>query len=283
MNDYANVEAATKDLVNKINDCSLLTNYTGHGSVDNWAGEFLFHTTDDKDQLPRNDVELLTNGDKLTFVMTLNCLNGFFPNFLDKYSLAEEFVRAENKGAVACLAPTGLGFTSEHEVLANKMFNLLFTEGINVAGNLVTSAKIAAFTEIQASDLVETFVLFGDPATELQTTSVSSAIKLLSPEDGTVLQRFTRYAFTWDDTKNMDKYKLEFSSDPAFSVNKIMSAPLLKAQFITAKEYTPNYFIRFILNLMGMQNEKLYWRVVSYGNGNEILEYSQYRSFSIKK
>ncbi len=34
---------------------------------------------------------------------------------------------------------------------------------------------------------------------------------------------------------------------------------------------------------MGMQNEKLYWRVVSYGNGNEILEYSQYRSFSIKK
>ena len=184
LNDYANVEAATKDLVNKINDGSLLTNYTGHGSVDNWAGEFLFHTTDDKDQLPRNDVELLTNGDKLTFVMTLNCLNGFFPNFLDKYSLAEEFVRAENKGAVACLAPTGLGFTSEHEVLANKMFNLLFTEGINVAGNLVTSAKIAAYTEIQASDLVETFVLFGDPATELQTTSVSSAIKLLSPEDG---------------------------------------------------------------------------------------------------
>ena len=55
------------------------------------------------------------------------------------------------------------------------------------------------------------------------------------------------------------------------------------SQFITAKEYTPNYFVRFILNIMGMQNDKLYWRVVSYGNGNEILEYSQYRSFSIKK
>jgi hypothetical protein len=163
------------------------------------------------------------------------------------------------------------------------MFNLLFTEGINVAGNLVTSAKIAAYTEIQASDLVETFVLFGDPATELQTTSVSSAIKLLSPGDEAVLQRFTRYTFTWDDTKNRDKYKLEFSGDQDFPVNKMMRAPLIMSQFITAKEYTPSYFIRFILNIMSMQNEKLYWRVVSYGTGNEILEYSQYRSFSIKK
>ncbi len=96
---YANVQAATTDLVSKINDGSLLTAYSGHGSVDNWAGEFLFHTSDDKDAVPRNDVDRLTNERGLTFVLTLNCLNGFFPNFLDQYSLAEEFVRAKNKGS----------------------------------------------------------------------------------------------------------------------------------------------------------------------------------------
>ena len=58
---YANVQAATTDLVNKINAGSLLTAYTGHGSVDNWSGEFLFHTPDDKDAMPRNDVDRLTN------------------------------------------------------------------------------------------------------------------------------------------------------------------------------------------------------------------------------
>ena len=124
---YGSVTLATTDLVNKINAGSLITNYTGHGSVDNWAGEYLFHTPDSTN--PRNDVDLLTNGSMLTFVMTLNCLNGFFPNFLDQYSLAEEFVRAQNKGAIACLASTSLGYTSEHEVLATKIFNRIFIDG----------------------------------------------------------------------------------------------------------------------------------------------------------
>ncbi len=56
LNSYNNVQDATNDLINKINDGALITNYTGHGSVDNWSGEFLFHTPDDKDSIPRNDV-----------------------------------------------------------------------------------------------------------------------------------------------------------------------------------------------------------------------------------
>jgi len=165
---YANVQAATTDLVSKINDGSLLTAYSGHGSVDNWAGEFLFHTSDDKDAMPRNDVDRLTNGQGLTFVLTLNCLNGFFPNFLDQYSLAEEFVRAKNKGAIACLAPTGLGFPSDHAVLSEKLFNRLFTERDNIAGSAVYTAKINAYAQQPSLDILETFTFFGDPATELR-------------------------------------------------------------------------------------------------------------------
>jgi hypothetical protein len=171
---YPAVDQATDDLVNKINDGSLLTAYTGHGSVDNWAGAFLFHTPDDKDSVPRNDVERLTNEHGLTFVVTLNCLNGFFPNFLDKYSLAEEFVRAPQKGAIACLAPTGIGFPSDHEVLAEKLFDRLFTDRDNIAGSAVFTAKINAFAEQPSLDILETFTLFGDPATELKISSSSS-------------------------------------------------------------------------------------------------------------
>ena len=283
LENYTDVNKATSDLIDKMNAGCLITNYTGHGSVDNWAGEFLFHTTDDKDQIPRNDVDLLNNGDKLTFVMTLNCLNGFFPNYLDKYSLAEELVRAENKGAVACLAPTGLGFTSQHESLATNMFNNLFVKGENIAGRLVTQSKINAYDETKAADIIETFVLFGDPATELKTTAVSSAIKLLNPGDAALLQRYGSFTFNWDDTKNSDKYKLEFSADPSFPDNSIMRAPLLMQQFINQQEYTPKFIIRLFLNIMSLRNDTLYWRVVSYDEGNKIMDYSPYRSFTIRK
>jgi hypothetical protein len=156
---YANVTLARTDLFNKINAGSLITNYTGHGSVDNWAGEYLFSTS------PPNDVDLLTNGSKLTFVMALNCLNGFFPNFLDQYSLAEEFVRAQNKGAIACLASTSLGYTSEHEVLATKIFNRIYKDGDTGIGTVFYTGKINAYNQILSTDIIETFTLFGDPVT----------------------------------------------------------------------------------------------------------------------
>ena len=156
---YGNVTLARTDLFNKMNAGSLITNYTGHGSVDNWAAEYLFRTS------PPNDVDLLTNGTTLTFVMALNCLNGFFPNFLDQYSLAEEFVRAQNKGAIACLASTSLGYTAEHEVLATKILNRIYNDGDTGMGSVFYTGKINAYNQILSTDIIETFTLFGDPAT----------------------------------------------------------------------------------------------------------------------
>lgn len=172
---YPAVEQATTDLVNKINAGSLLTNYTGHGSTDNWSGEFLFHTPDDKDADPRNDVDRLTNEHGLTFVVTLDCLNGFFPNFLDKYCLAEEFVRAQKKGAIACLAPTDVGYPTDHDALAEKLFNRLFTDPDrdNIAGSAVYTAKINAYAQQTSPDILDAFTFFGDPATELKISSPS--------------------------------------------------------------------------------------------------------------
>jgi hypothetical protein len=97
--------------------------------------------------------------------MALNCLNGFFPNFLDQYSLAEEFVRAQNKGAIACLASTSLGYTSEHEVLATKIFNRIYKEKDTGIGSVFYTGKINAYNQILSTDIIETFTLFGDPAT----------------------------------------------------------------------------------------------------------------------
>ncbi|MCX5895536.1 MAG: C25 family cysteine peptidase, partial [Proteobacteria bacterium] len=281
---YDSVESSTDDLINKINAGSLITNYTGHGSVDNWAGEYLFHTPEDNNNDSRNDVDRLTNGDKLTLVMTLNCLNGFFPNFVDDYSLAEEFVRAQDKGAIACFAPTGLGFTSEHEVLANKIFTLIFIDGYNVAGSILYTGKINTYNELNSVDVVEMFTLFGDPATMLNVPSLSSSIKLLKPQNNAVLRRSSRYTFAWDDTEhNSLKYKMQFSPDPTFPESSTIIAPLYESNYITGTEYTPNIFIWTLVKLMGIRNENIYWRVAGYDDSNTLIEYSPSRSFTFVK
>jgi hypothetical protein len=171
---YGTVEQATTDLINKINDGALLTNYTGHGAVNNWAGEYLFRTPDDNWGEPRNDIDRIASGSPLTFVMALTCENGYFPHFNDKYSIAEEFVRVPGKGAIACFASTGLGYTFEHNVLSEKIFNRLFTDGDSIVGSVVYTGKINAYNQIQSRRILETFTLFGDPATKLKEVDTDS-------------------------------------------------------------------------------------------------------------
>jgi len=57
---------------------SILTDYIGHGSVETWS-DFIFTST---------DAATLTNGDRLPFVVTLNCLNGYFHDLYTE-SMAE--------------------------------------------------------------------------------------------------------------------------------------------------------------------------------------------------
>jgi len=166
MSQYSSGSTAKGAIKTNINNGTLITNYTGHGSVDNWAGENMFVTS---------DVSTLNNTERLTFVTTLNCLNGFFPLPLspwqpseDQTSLSEEFLKQANKGAIAVFAPTGLGYTSEHDILAQELFSTIFNDGNIILGSTTTQAKIRAFSRGVSSDIVETFVLFGDPVTKLK-------------------------------------------------------------------------------------------------------------------
>lgn len=158
---------ARSKIIANINDGTLITNYTGHGNVELWANMF-----------SSSDVSSLNNGSKYPFVVTLNCLNGFFDDpfegGLDLFGnrhgvpLAEAFMNAVDKGAIAAWSPTGLGFTFEHDFLSEELFDGILNEGDRILGSATSRAKIAAFSRFGISvDNLETFVLFGDPATAL--------------------------------------------------------------------------------------------------------------------
>ncbi len=153
--------AAKPDLIQELNTGNLLTNYIGHGATSNWAGELIFQSS---------DVTSLNNTDKFTFVVALNCLNGRFAYYKtdllgNNESLAEAFIKADNKGAIAVFAATGLGYTFEHNKLAEELFKRLFQDKETELGPLTTAAKISARL---AKDSVEMFTLFGDPSLSLR-------------------------------------------------------------------------------------------------------------------
>ena len=155
---YGQVDDATEDIVAGIDQGAMITNYTGHGALTNWAGEYMFDAS---------DVPSLDNGGRLTFVITLTCLNGYFAHFSD-YCLAEAFVAAPGRGAIACLSPSSLGYLWEHDLLGNAVFSRIFEEEDLVLGSIVTSSKIAAFGQGATEHLMTMYTLIGDPAGKLE-------------------------------------------------------------------------------------------------------------------
>ncbi|MEW6366679.1 MAG: C25 family cysteine peptidase [Acidobacteriota bacterium] len=154
---YSSTAQATQDIIANIDSGVVITNYVGHANVTIWTGEGLFDSA---------DVASLQNNDHLTFVMTLDCLNGYFSNpYYD--SLGEEFVVAHSKGAVASFAPTGLGYSWEHSFLGEEVFSSIFEQGRKGLGQITTQSRIKAYARGATEDLVKTFTLLGDTATEL--------------------------------------------------------------------------------------------------------------------
>lgn len=142
-----------------INEGRVVCNFIGHGSIDSWSKRLIFQSP---------DVAYLYNGGKQPFVVTMDCLNGFFHHATDDYCIAEELVRARNKGAVACLSHSGLDYTSTSETIGCFLYDALLNDGDFILGSAVYRAKTGYLgTSPYYWDQAVMLILFGDPALEL--------------------------------------------------------------------------------------------------------------------
>ncbi|MBI1824009.1 MAG: hypothetical protein HYR80_07870 [Nitrospirae bacterium] len=176
-------------ILSTINSGALVTNYMGHGSVGFWANclggacnNKFFETT-----TARNDVASLNNSTMLTFLVTLDCLNGMFAgsgegkyNTLygqdNPYSVAKTFLKSATGGSVASFSPTGQGYTTNHKKLATELYQTLFgtiSPRVPVIGDAIKQAEKAVLQNLspaaspQDLETFSIFVLLGDPATQL--------------------------------------------------------------------------------------------------------------------
>ena len=99
-------------------------------------------------------------------MLPMTCNEGYF---IDpdpaQVSLSELGVRAENRGAIASWAPTGYGMAPGHDFLERGIFLAVFQDG-KTLGSAATAAKLYMVGEApgQYLDLIDTFLLLGDPA-----------------------------------------------------------------------------------------------------------------------
>ena len=134
--------------------------YTGHSSIHQWGAERFFHL---------DDVPNLANGARLPVVLEMTCFTG---SFAQPYwhTLDEALLRQPNGGAIAVWGATGLGVGTGHDALAGGFLQTVIGADEVRVGTAVLAGKIDLITNKPANlDLLDTFTLFGDPATQYNT------------------------------------------------------------------------------------------------------------------
>jgi hypothetical protein len=148
--------AAKTSIINKFNSGQALVNYSGHGNINAWAGSILTST----------DALALTNGtDKLSFVVVMDCLNGYFvePRPLGE-GLAESFLKAPNGGAVAAFASSGETLPDGQHQMSQLLYQLLYSGPVIPLGDAIKQAKGAT----SDMDVRRTWIFFGDPTMKIR-------------------------------------------------------------------------------------------------------------------
>lgn len=147
-------------IVDKINAGALMVSYVGHGTKTYWAAERLYDAT---------ALAQLNNAGRLPIMLPMTCNEGYFVDPAEA-SLSEVGIRTEGKGSIATWAPTGYGLAPGHDYLERGLFLAVFNDG-KPLGAAATAAKLYLVANAPPDtyrDLIDTFLLLGDPALQVR-------------------------------------------------------------------------------------------------------------------
>jgi uncharacterized repeat protein (TIGR01451 family) len=143
-----------QQILDALNAGSLIVNYNGHGSTEQWSFADLLDDT---------AADSLTNGQRLPVYLLMDCLNGFFDDVYTQ-SLAESLLLSPHGGGVAVWASSG--FTNaQAQVFLNEALLTALAQNPNLQ---LGAAILAAKSGITDADVRRTWILFGDPSMQLQ-------------------------------------------------------------------------------------------------------------------
>jgi hypothetical protein len=138
-----------------------LVNYIGHGGIAVWASENVWNNLDIDSLAPQ------ASGTPLPLLFTLNCLNGYF-HFPSLNSLTEQFLKAENKGAVAAFSPSGLSVDDPAHLYHMALVEEVVSGRHARLGDAVMAAQARYADAGGLPELLSIYHLFGDPAMRIR-------------------------------------------------------------------------------------------------------------------
>jgi len=140
---------AASDLIDVINQGTLIVNYMGHGSPKQWAHESVF--------VMSRDLDRINNPGKPFFLIAATCDFGKFDDS-EEVSFNEALIWKEESGTIGALASSRLVYSSENKRINKAFLNYLFP--VNQPSRTVGEAKLLA-TGSSVND--QKFILFADP------------------------------------------------------------------------------------------------------------------------
>lgn len=150
---------------------ALLLQWFGHASRQRWGSVAMFDV---------RDPARLAQNTTWAFTMNYTCWSGYFINiqrsalYGTEQSLAETLLLTPQRGAVADLSPSGLHLGDALLVLNEGIAHAILTDRVTQVGQAVDAGKAYFFAQGGGSqDLIDTMILFGDPATRLRLPPVA--------------------------------------------------------------------------------------------------------------
>jgi hypothetical protein len=150
----------TQDLIDALDQGAALVNFIGHGGGGIWSDAGLMRL---------EDVERLRNEPRWPVVASLTCFTCAFDE-PKRASLGEQLLLSENRGVTGFWGASGLAWLYGDYYLNNELMEALWADRNLHLGQLVTEAKLqylAAYGGQIAQDLVNEYILLGDPASRI--------------------------------------------------------------------------------------------------------------------
>ena len=149
---------APAQIMKVLNEGVLLMSYFGHGSITMLGKDRIFSV---------EDGAALANGDMLPIMINITCLAGLFTH-PEAESLTEVMLWNPVGGAVAALSATSLTTPGDQAFLSKAFVNALVQNPEATLGQLLlTAQRILPVENEGMREVMDTFLLFGDPALEL--------------------------------------------------------------------------------------------------------------------
>ena len=149
---------ANQTILDNLNQSNLFVAYFGHGSINMWGKERLFHSEDVSEFVPVDGYPIILN---------FTCLTGLFTH-PESESITETMLWEHQGGAVAVFAPTSLTLSNDQSYLVESFVESYLSSSAQTLGELIRTARNNVPEETPGQrDVLNTFLLFGDPALRL--------------------------------------------------------------------------------------------------------------------